>query len=147
MRLAGSILAAFTLATLITGCSSDTGATPSAYVEINGTTVFVEIADTETLRAQGLSGHEPLNDNQGMLFVFEEKAPRTFWMKDMRFALDILWIEDGTIAKISSNLPPEGNEPKNHYRSDVPANYVLEVPAGWAERHNVKSGDKINYHL
>jgi uncharacterized membrane protein (UPF0127 family) len=147
MKPARSILACFTLAALLTGCSADTTATASPYIEINGTAITVEVAKTEAQRVQGLSGHEPLNDGQGMLFIFEDKVPRTFWMKDMRFALDILWIEDGTIVKISSNLPPEGNEPKNRYRSDIPANYVLEVPAGWAERHHVTSGDRINYHL
>lgn len=145
MKTARAILCLLAISAIISGCSNKIS--PGPYITINGQTVTVEIADTEELRAKGLSGHAPLNEGQGMLFVFPDKTPRTFWMKDMRFGLDIIWIEDSTITKISSNIPPEGSEPKSLYRADAPVNFVLEVPAGWAIKHNIKAGDKINYHL
>jgi uncharacterized membrane protein (UPF0127 family) len=114
-----------------------------SYLVINGHQVAVEVADTPEKQIRGLSNHAPLNDDQGMLFVFPDKQLRTFWMKKMLFPLDIIWIDDDRIVKISGDLPPEGLNPKKIYDSGKPINYVLEVNAGWAMRNGIKIGDSV----
>ena len=65
---------------------------PISAVQIAGQTIKVEIADTDAKRELGLSGHAPLSDTQGMLFVFDTPGIYSFWMKDMLFPLDIIWL-------------------------------------------------------
>lgn len=117
------------------------------HLKIGEKIVRVEIADTLSSRTSGLSNHNKLADDQGMLFVFQDKAIEKFWMKDMKFNLDIIWIADNQIIKIDKNLPAEGSTPNNIYSSDVPINYVLEVNAGWADKNDIKVGNIINYFL
>jgi len=136
----------FTLSVLLVGCSANSELPNRPYVMINNHPVEVELARTEAEQTQGLSNHAPLKDNQGMLFVFNELTPRTFWMKNMNFPIDIIWIKDNTIIKISHNLPPEGDNPKNVYKSDGAINNVLEVNSGWAQKNNINIGDKIMYY-
>src|SRR4030042_2564613 len=62
--------------------------------QINGQKIFVEIADTPEKRSQGLSGRDNLSQNQGMLFIFNQPAIPSFWMKDMNFPLDFIWINN-----------------------------------------------------
>lgn len=116
---------------------------PDKYVRINNRVVSVEVADTLEEQQQGLSNRAPLTDKEGMLFVFPDKQVRNFWMKDMLFPLDIIWIADGRIVKISADLPPEGKNPQKIYGSGEPINYVLEVNAGWAARNGVITGDSV----
>lgn len=116
-------------------------------VRINGRTFLVEVADEPFEHINGLSGHVPLLGNQGMIFVFADKQVRRFWMKDMLFPLDIIWIEDGTIVKIDKELAPEGKQPDNHYSSLQPVNYVLEINAGLADQYGFKIGDKADINL
>ena len=73
-----------------------------------------------------------------MLFIFEDASVRTFWMKGMRFCLDIIWIESGGIVGAAQNVCPMPDVPEPdlpRYSSDVPVTYVLEVPAGWMDEH------------
>lgn len=80
-----------------------------------------------------------------MLFVFAEKDIKSFWMKDMNFPLDIIWLNGEKIVKISHNLPPEGRQPTNTYSSGVPVDYVLEVPAGFCDTNKIKEGNTVFY--
>lgn len=112
-------------------------------VTINGHTLEVELARTAGEQQRGLSNHGPLMKNQGMLFVFSDKQTRQFWMKEMLFPLDIIWIDDDRIVKIDKNLPPEGRNPKNLYSSGQPVNFVLEVNAGWADSHAILVGAQV----
>ncbi len=90
----------------------------------------------------GLSNRAGLADNVGMLFVFNPPTMDGFWMKDMRFPLDIIWAgSDGTITTLYKNISPD-TYPTSFYPS-VPATYVLEVPAGFADEHQVAIGSKI----
>jgi uncharacterized membrane protein (UPF0127 family) len=113
------------------------------YVEINGVKIFVEIADEPGEQIQGLSDRENLCADCGLLFIFPEKKVRNFWMKNMHFPIDIIWISDNKILNISHNLPPEGEHPANTYSSAEPVDYVLEVNAGWTEKRGVGVGDKV----
>ncbi len=91
----------------------------------------------------GLSNRESLDDNMTMLFIFKDKAKRTFVMRDMDFSLDIIFLSDNKIIDIYKNLEPEGHEPKNHYLSSNLSDMVLEVNAGLAEKYNLKINDYI----
>ncbi|HMR54982.1 MAG TPA: DUF192 domain-containing protein [Candidatus Doudnabacteria bacterium] len=108
--------------------------------------LFVEIVATDETRAQGLSGREPLTEKQGMLFDFTNttiKRP-SFWMKDMKFDIDIIWIADNKIIGITPNVPaPTPNETLPSYPPPSDITHVLEVIAGWSERNKVKVGDIV----
>lgn len=109
--------------------------------------VVSEAAD----RKKGLSGRNSLPLNQGMLFVFEKKGPYQFWMKDMKFAIDIIWIDENKkIVDIIADVPPEpGTSDKKlrKYSSRSDALYVLEVNAGLSVLHELGIGDQINFTL
>jgi hypothetical protein len=119
-------------------------ASPVGYVTVGNTSISVEIARTEAAREAGLSGRTSLAPNTGMLFVFESEEVRGFWMKDMRFSLDIIWADaSGTIVTILSDVTPQ-TYPKIFYPS-APATYVLEVPAGFAKSHGIAEGAKMTF--
>ncbi len=103
-----------------------------------------DIADTPALREQGLSGRQPLDDAHGMLFVFEESGIHVFWMKDMLFSIDMLWLSpDKRVIYIAPNASP-----KSYPATFAPsqnASYVIEVAAGWAERHHVTVGSVASF--
>ncbi len=109
--------------------------------------IKVEIADDFMEQIRGLSYRPSLAPDAGMLFIFKDKQIRRFWMKDMNFPLDIIWINDNKIVKIDENLPPEGSEPQNKYSSEVPVNYVLEVNGGYCAEHKVKPGQEIIFKI
>ncbi len=116
-------------------------------VEIGGETIKVEIANDPAEMVKGLSGRDILDENRGMLFVYAEPGQTAFWMKDMKFPLDIIWIENGEIVDIAANLPPLAGDYVSTYEPRVPASYVLEVNAGFAAEHGVKIGDKIDIKI
>jgi hypothetical protein len=106
--------------------------------------VSVDIVDTPALRARGLSGRPGLAPEQGMLFLFEAPRIQSFWMKDMRFEIDILWIRDGRIVSITPDVPlPASPRELPQYRSPVPCDVVLEVRAGAARRWGLLLGDSV----
>ena len=111
-------------------------------VRIGGQMVRVVIADTPALRARGLSGRGALAPDEGMLFVFEEDGLHTFWMKDMRFAIDILWISrEGVVVDIRQNVAPETYPATFAPRRE--ARYAIELPTGFVEAHAVQEGDAL----
>lgn len=114
-------------------------------VIINNITIPVEIADTIQKQAQGLSDRQELSEDSGMLFVFPESKIRSFWMKNMHFLLDIIWINNNKIINISKNLQPEGEVPDNTYGSEGEVNYVLEVNAGFCDDKGIGVGDVVNF--
>jgi uncharacterized membrane protein (UPF0127 family) len=117
----------------------------TAVLKLNDCSIQVEIADTPALRQRGLSGRKHLAENAGMLFIFERPDYHSFWMKDMNFPLDLIWILNGKIVDITSRVPPPSGPvcKFTHYRPSSPANRVLEVKAGVAEKCGVKVGDEI----
>ena len=117
------------------------------YLIINNTKISLIVADTPAERTQGLSYQKKLDKNAGMLFIFPKKQILSFWMKDMNFPLDVIWIDDDKIIKIDKNLPPEGEKPEKNYSSGALTNYVLEVNAGFCDENNIKVGDKVKYIL
>ena len=92
---------------------------------------------------RGLSGRSFLPEGRGMLFVFEKPGRHGFWMKDMKFAIDIIWIDEGFRVKgVSSNISPQ-SFPRT-FQPPEPIRWALEVTNGWAETHEVKQGDKVD---
>lgn len=113
---------------------------------VNGTTVSVEIADSQAEQVQGLSGHEPLAKNEGMFFVFPQKEIQGFWMKDMLFPIDIIWIDGDMVA--GSQQDAQLEDPVHTiYYSPVPVDRVLEVSAGFVAQNQVKVGDVLDVRL
>ena len=102
--------------------------------------IIVDIADDDLKREKGLSGRERLNDLEGMLFIFDKEGRYGFWMKDMNFSIDIIWInEKNEIVYIEKDLNPESYP--NVYYPDSDSSLVLEVVSGFSEENNLKVGD------
>ena len=117
------------------------------HIQIGNAVIEVEVADEFDEWVQGLSDRPSLPANTGLLFLFPGKQVHSFWMKNMHFPLDIIWIDGDRVVNISKDLPPEGETPDNTYSSVYPVNNVLEVNAGWVEAHGVGVGDKVKYSL
>ena len=114
------------------------------YVKIAGVTLKVDLALTPEAREQGLSGRSELKENEGMLFVFDHIDQYPFWMKDMNFALDIIWIgEDLRVVYIKKNAEPE-SYPET-FMPNRNARYVLEVLSQFSEKNNLKEGDRVKF--
>lgn len=117
-----------------------------AVLEVKSRKFNVQLADTPAERAQGLSGVASMRDDEGMLFLFSEPQTPEFWMKDMKIAIDIIWINGNRVIQIDDNVKPMPGLsvtqlPK--YKPTTPADKVLEVNAGWAFRNDIQSGDTI----
>jgi uncharacterized membrane protein (UPF0127 family) len=111
-------------------------------VTIGGTAVQVDVATAPAEREQGLGGREHLAPDTGMLFIFPEDGMYRFWMKDMRFPIDMLWLTaDGTIVGVHADVLPS-TYPET-FGADVPARYVLELPAGYTQAHDVHVGEVV----
>ena len=126
-----------------TNVSSHDQSANESFVEIGGRKIPVEVVDTAISRMRGLSGRENLPENTGMLFVFDKPGKYTFWMKDMKFAIDIIWIEDGRIVDIWENAQPPSQGEIPIYTPEYTSTYVLEVNAGFAKETGVKIGDGV----
>ncbi len=103
-----------------------------------------EVVRSAGKRTQGLSGRESLPEDTGMLFVFEEKGAWAFWNKDMRFALDLIWIDGDTVVDVRENLPAFADAPVA-LTPQAEANIVLEVNAGFVKAHSIQKGDKVQF--
>ncbi len=110
---------------------------------INQQKIAIETASTPNEQYQGLSGRKAICAECGMLFDFSESDSKTFVMRNMEFPLDIIFIDKGVIKNIAANLEPEGNNPKNFYKSAGAADQVLEVNGGYCAKYDIKPGDKI----
>lgn len=115
-------------------------------LKVGTATIRVAVADTNAERTQGLSSSTDLPRGYGMLFVFENEGLRGFWMKDMLFPIDILWISAaGEIVHIEHSVSPDTYP--TVLRPEEKAQYVLEVPAGFSVEHDVKKGMKISVEM
>ena len=103
--------------------------------------VALEVAATPAARARGLMYRTSLAEGHGMLFIFDEDASHGFWMKNTLIPLDMLFIaRDGTVVGIHPNATPLSTA---DIRVGTPSRYVLEVPGGWAARHGVAAGARV----
>jgi len=112
----------------------------------NEVVVHVDLADDYWERIQGLSGRSSLEVDEGLLFLFPETEVQRFWMKDMQFPIDIIWIEQDRVVGFVESAQPE-NPPTTIYTSPTAVDKVLEVSAGFVTKNDVKIGDILDIQL
>jgi uncharacterized membrane protein (UPF0127 family) len=113
-------------------------------VSIGGTDVKVDLAITQAEKAKGLSGRDSLAEDEGMFFVFDYTTRHPFWMKDMLIPIDMIWIDEkGVVVYVEHNAKPESYP--SLFGSNIESKYVLEVASGFAERHGVTIGSKVEF--
>lgn len=115
-------------------------------LRVGSAELVVSLVDDPAEWSLGLSGRDALGENEGMLFVFPDSQRRNFWMKGMRFSLDMLFVSKGTVVEIVERVPApaagqDGTEIR--VRSSVPAKWVLEVNSGWVAEQGVVVGDRV----
>lgn len=99
------------------------------------------VADNDRSRSEGLMDIHDLPETAGMLFIFEDEAPRSFWMASTPLSLDIFYVNEAMeIVRVHQNTPPYSHE---SIESELPAKYVIEVNAGYALRHDITEGRTI----
>lgn len=116
-------------------------------IKVDNTEINVEVSKTTEERSKGLSNREKLDDNSGMIFVFSKGSKPTFWMKDTKIALDIIWINDNKIVGIEKNVQPEIDKKDSElkkYTSPSIIDYVLEVNAGFSDKNNIKVDQSLS---
>jgi hypothetical protein len=117
-----------------------------AEVSVGGNIFRVEIAQTSLERSRGLSGRDGLAEGSGMFFIFDAPSAYGFWMKDMKFPIDIIWINGDRVVGIALNAAPEPGKPvwglKIYYPPE-PVDRVLEVNAGDAAKYGIKAGSAV----
>lgn len=113
-----------------------------AQVIISGETITLDVVQKPVERALGLGGRTDLCAQCGMWFVFDNATEHPFWMKDMQFDIDIIWIHDGHVVYMEKNV--SHNTPEKTYIPALPASHVLELPAGSVERLGITTGTVID---
>lgn len=113
------------------------------YAKIKDIKINLEIADSILEKSLGLMYREKLNPDSGMLFIFKPAQKAEFWMKNVNFPLDLLFISDDKIVKIYEGVPPCASEPCSTYSSKFMVDYALEVNAGFCKKNSIKPGDNI----
>jgi uncharacterized membrane protein (UPF0127 family) len=115
-----------------------------------GTTIYAEIADTSKQRAEGLMYRDHLAKDRGMLFTFDQAQPWTFWMKNTKIPLDIIWLnEKKQIIHIAKNVPicTRTDDSCPQYQPNDPALYVLELGGGETDRLKLERGSKLQFKI
>jgi uncharacterized membrane protein (UPF0127 family) len=131
-------------AILIAQFPSEKNAT--AFVFINQQKISVEVADTAQKRIQGLSGRNGLPRLSGMLFIFDPPESPTFWMKDMKFNLDIVFIRNGRVVDVFENIPyPKAHEQPQTVNPTHEIDRALELPVGTVKIVHIKVGDVVSF--
>jgi hypothetical protein len=111
---------------------------------VNGRSFSLEVAQTEHARELGLGARASLPADHGMLFVFDHVAPECFWMKDMHFPLDIIWVSsDKKVVHIEQNVSPSTYP--NSFCPVEPVKYVIELNAGMAARADIRAGESLDF--
>lgn len=111
-------------------------------VTIRGQRLAIETVSTPKKMRAGLGKRDSLCQDCGMLFVFKEKSRSPFWMKNMRFDLDIIWIRDEKIVWLKKNFSHNSQETVSPGEE---ADMVLEVNAGFCDKHGISPGDKVTF--
>ncbi len=140
--LAGFLILAISLIGL--GLWQSSKKSPTA--KINNYAFKLYIAKTPKENEVGLSKYKNLAKDMGMLFSFDKPDYYSFWMKQMKFPIDIIYIRDGKIVTIYKDIePPKSeNESLSIYKPTEPSNMVLEINAGLCDKYKLKVGDKVN---
>ena len=118
----------------------------TALVTVGGVNLITSLSMTADAQSKGLAIRDSLNENEGMLFIFETPQKYSFWMKDMKFPIDVIWInQDGKIVHIEKNLPPcVFLLPCPSYTPKDDSLYVLEVVSNFTNKFNINVGDAVD---
>lgn len=133
----------FSILFLGVGCSTQS---QPIVVLPSGTVITVEIAEDDTQRIRGLSGRAGLPSERGMLFLHEESTIQSYWMKDMGFPIDVIWIDGDRVVGFVEDAQPD-EPPLTIYSSPVPVDKVLEVSSGFVAQNSLKIGDILDIDL
>lgn len=119
-----------------------------ATITVGSTEVEVDLAIDAFEQQLGLGYRNGLDDDTGMLFLGSAPVSKTFWMKGMRFCIDIIWIHDGEIKGAAEFVCPDpdgtDNADRARYSSGEPVTHVLEMPAGWMQSHGYGRGTPVD---
>lgn len=147
-----SALSSMIMVGLFLGYSPTHGATDPDLISIRtpaGITILAEIADTPRKRSQGLMYRERLDKDHGMLFFFGEPQAWTFWMKNTKIALDLIWLDDKKrVTHIERNVPicTKMDDSCPQYRpNSADAVYVLEIAGGTVDGYKIEKGTKLQF--
>jgi uncharacterized membrane protein (UPF0127 family) len=116
-------------------------------VEINSVRLKLVAAVSDSAKAKGLSDTKEV-PYDGMIFIFDKAQNLAFWMKDMNYYIDIVWLSNGRVAGITENIPPPSAAQKYalvKYYSPQDADVVIELSSGRAKQLNIKMSDMIYY--
>lgn len=143
LRRPGLVIAAFGL--FLIGLLYWTYHSPDGPVlKVGDRTFALEEATTPAQQRQGLSGRMAMGRDQGMLFVFNNEGRPCFWMKDMQFPLDIIWVNTKhKVVHIRKNVSPETYP--EAFCPDKPAKYVIELNAGEATKAGIRQGQTLAF--
>lgn len=145
----------FSTASLFTG-SPRPSANPQTQkrttaVSIKGLKIDADIAKSADERKKGLSGRDGLEISRGMLFVFDSSSDWAIWMKNMKFPIDIIWVDENKkiVYIVQSALPEPGKKDSQLtvYKPSGNAKYVIEINAGIASANSLQVGDSVNFEL
>jgi hypothetical protein len=116
-------------------------------ISINGHNFSLFLAKTSQEQTVGLAKYNLIASNQGMLFLFNKSENYSFWMKDMKFPIDIIFIQDNKVVDVFNNVPvsPDNNLPV--YTTKTKANKVLEINASLAKKYGIKIGSEVKINL
>ncbi|ACF14309.1 protein of unknown function DUF192 [Chloroherpeton thalassium ATCC 35110] len=113
-------------------------------LRIDTNTVWVEIADSDSKRREGLMWRDSLPTNQGMLFVFPYAEMQSFWMRNTYIPLDLVYVDDNWMITDIHHMEPIVDT--IFFKSSKPVPYAVELNQGWCETHGVKVGDTVVLH-
>lgn len=130
------------------GCAKPSDGT--AQVCVGNQNFAIELATDPAVQRQGLSDRQSMDINTGMLFVYPENRNLVFWMKDMHFPIDLLWIDGDIVRGIEKNMvvptPGTSDQDLKTYAAPTAVDKVLEINAGLIDKYGIKIGDQIKYY-
>lgn len=150
LKIVGMVLMIFVVIMLVRVFQSPTvrlskiaeGTNTVVTAHLRGVKLNLTIADTPTERTLGLSGRHQLGEFEGLLFVFDNDDQPAFWMKDMNFPIDIVWLDrDLRVVAVTRHVTPD-SFPQT-FSPPVPVRYVLELNAGFTDSYNIDRGDRL----
>lgn len=113
-------------------------------VTLGSTVYMLDIADTDILQEKGLSFRESLSPQTGMLFVFDTHDVYHFWMKDMKFAIDMIWLDENKKVVYIEEFVDPSTYPES-FGPETPTQYVIEIPAGDTTKVGLRVGDVVSF--
>ncbi len=120
------------------------------YIKLGNCKIEVETAKTDQERQRGLSGRNNLAENSGMLFILPQRKIQPFWMLNMKFPLDFVWVRENKVVTVHQNVPAPAEAESGRLitvKPDQPVDYVLEINAGKADSCEIEVGDNVEIVL